>query len=109
MHLTFLVAGSAAEPCRVEFLKDGDRLTALCTCQAGQKRQACKHRLSLMAGYATGLAVENADGVLALTDLLPGTELHAAYQRVVEAERAAAAADKAVSLAKKELSRVMHG
>lgn len=109
MHLTFLVAGSAPEPYRVEFLKEGDRLTALCTCQAGQKRQACKHRLSLMAGYATGLDGENTNDVSALTDLLAGTQLHAAYQRVAEAEAASAAADKALPAAKRELSRVMHG
>lgn len=44
-----------------------------------------------------------------IADLFACTEIHAAYQRMAEAEEAAVAADKAASLARKELSRVMHG
>ena len=62
-EIQFRVKGSAATPYEVIFIRDGDSLTAICDCPAGQHSNACKHRLSILDGKARGIVSDNADQV----------------------------------------------
>lgn len=45
--ICFLVQGSAEEPYKVTFKKNGSNLSAYCTCPAGENCQFCKHRFRM--------------------------------------------------------------
>ena len=77
-ELTFLVKGSTPDPYEVTFIKDGDSLTALCTCPAGQFGNFCKHRISIIDGDGTAIVSDNANEVTTITDWLKGTDVAAA-------------------------------
>ena len=51
MKITFLVQGSSPEPYKVIFENhDDNKMTAFCTCQAGDFGDACKHRWNIIEG-----------------------------------------------------------
>ena len=54
-ELIFLVQGNAPNPFRVCFRREGEGLSATCTCNAGALGKLCKHRLGLMKGDPFGL------------------------------------------------------
>ena len=83
----FLVQGSAPYPYRVTFELSGPRLSAFCTCPAGDKGLHCKHRLNILAGDTTGV-IGNADQVPLISTWLPGTQLEAALADLAQAEDA---------------------
>lgn len=102
-RLTFLVQGSEPEPYTVRFERDGDRLTAACTCAAGESGQYCKHRIRLLQGDLTGLV--GGDNVDQVRSMLSGSRL-AEVMRFVETEEAAI--DAAKKLLAKRLSDAKH-
>ena len=61
-ELTFQVKGSSAEPYDITFIKDGDSLTALCSCPAGQFGNFCKHRMAILDGNTKAVVSENSAG-----------------------------------------------
>jgi len=109
MHkLVFLVQGSQIEPYRVTFEKVSDNnLNAYCTCAAGQSGQYCKHRFWLMNGEIKALVSDNEHELPRLAELLAGSDIETAYQRVIDAERIADAAKKQLARAKKDLAGAM--
>jgi uncharacterized Zn finger protein len=107
-EIRFLVKGSAVEPYEVTFIKDGDSLTALCTCPAGQFGNFCKHRLAILDGSGGNISSENSDQVSTIVRWLVGTDVESALAEMRAAEQEAAAAKKALDLAKKELARAMN-
>ena len=105
--IKFLVQGSSDEPHEVHFQKDGNRLSAFCTCSAGQNGQHCKHRMQIFSGVADGIVSGNGDQVSTVVEWLAGTEVASAIASLEAAERGLDLAKKAVSSAKKHLSAVM--
>lgn len=82
--LEFVVQGSATEPYLVRFWREGTNLRSWCTCQAGGRGLACKHRLSLLAGDVTNLVNSAPATVLQLRQLATGTDVGTAlsvYER----------------------------
>jgi hypothetical protein len=104
----FSIRGSSPEPYVVVFKAGSARLTASCTCQAGQQQQACKHRVGILEGDITELVSENPDEVKLVAAALAGTELQRTLQTVMEGEQAVTAAKAQLTAAKRMLSRVMH-
>ena len=83
--LEFSVQGSAAEPYLVRFWREGANLRSSCTCQAGRRGLACKHRLSLLAGDVTNLVDSATSTVLQLRQFATGTDVDTAlsvYERL---------------------------
>lgn len=105
-ELTFHVKGSSAEPYEVIIIKDGDSLTALCSCPAGQHGNFCKHRIGILEGKPAGIVSDNADSVPTAVGWLAGTDVEAALADVRTAEKNK---DKtAISTAKRKLARAMN-
>jgi uncharacterized Zn finger protein len=107
--IDFLVQGSAAKPYELLFSRDGNKITAFCSCPAGDSGTACKHRLSILAGIKAGVVSNNSDQVKVVAAWLRGSNLAARMEELDQAEMAAENAKKAVSVAKKRLAAAMLG
>lgn len=107
-ELSFLVKGSSADPYEITFIKDGDSLTALCTCPAGQYGNFCKHRIAILEGDGKAIVGENADQLTTVSDWLPGTDVAAALANFREIESRANVPKNEVVAAKRKLARAMN-
>jgi uncharacterized Zn finger protein len=107
-QLSFLVQGSTASPYEVTFIKDGDSLTAICTCPAGEFGNFCKHRISILDGNATAITSENADRASLVQEWLPGTDVEAALVELRDIEKTAKPDKQAIAAAKRKLARAMN-
>ncbi len=107
-ELTFQVKGSSAEPYEVTFIKDGDSLTALCSCPAGQYGNFCKHRIAILDGDASAVVSVNADKAAKIIDWLDGTDVAAALAEFREIEGSADKPKSALVAAKRKLARAMN-
>ena len=107
-ELTFQVKGSSAEPYELTFIKDGDSLTALCSCPAGQYGNFCKHRIAILDGNSKAIVSDNQDQVATVTSWLQGTDVAAALTefRVIEASKDAS--KSALMAAKRKLAKAMN-
>ncbi|MFH1702022.1 MAG: SWIM zinc finger family protein [Nitrospirota bacterium] len=106
-EIYFLVQGSAEEPYKVTFKKNGSNLSAYCTCPAGENGQYCKHRFRILDGCNEGIVSANKDEVMIIRSWLCGTDVEAALMEVAEKERIFEKVKKDLSIAKKKLARVM--
>lgn len=107
-ELTFQVKGSSAEPYEVTFIKDGDSLTALCSCPAGQYGNFCKHRISILDGDSRAIVSDNIGRVATIIDWLQGTDVAAALSEFREIDKSADQPKSALVAAKRKLARAMN-
>lgn len=107
-ELTFRVKGSSAEPYEITFIKDGDSLTALCSCPAGQYGNFCKHRIAILDGNSTAIVGDNADQVAVVQDWLAGTDVAAALAELRAVEQSKDESKGALVEAKRKLARAMN-
>jgi hypothetical protein len=105
--IQFLVQGSATEPYKVTFQREGKILSAFCTCPAGASGQYCKHRLSILQGRPTGVISDNVAEGRTVAAWLPGTNVEAAMEALFAAERDLERAKSAAAAARKDLARTM--
>ena len=105
--LSFLVQGSAQEPYEVSFLKSNDNLNAYCTCPAGELGQFCKHKFNILEGSTKAVVSDNADQVEVVTNWLAGSDVEAALVALYEVQFELSKLKKKLSLARKEVARVM--
>ena len=103
----FLVQGSASEPYQVSFKKDGKKLSAYCTCPAGENGTHCKHRFNILKGSGKAIVSENSADVAEVASWLPGTDVEAAMKVVNELEKKSNQIKQELSAAKKKLARSM--
>ena len=101
---TFKVKGSAAEPYELTFIKDGDSLTALCTCPAGEFGNVCKHRTNILDGKTNGITSGNESQVAKIIEWLKGTDVEAARNELIIEQKTGGD----VATAKRKLARAMH-
>jgi len=107
-ELSFLVKGSAADPYEVTFIKDGDSLTALCTCPAGQFGNFCKHRITILDGDGKAIVSDNANRVPTIVEWLQGTDVAAALIEFRNLEKTGGGSKNELAAAKKKLARAMN-
>jgi hypothetical protein len=107
-ELSFLVKGSAADPYEVTFIKDGDSLTALCTCPAGQFGNFCKHRITILDGDDKAIVSDNANRVPTIVEWLRGSDVAAALIEFRNVEKADGVSKSVLATAKKKLARAMN-
>ena len=105
-QLDFLVKGSSPEPYELTFIKDGDSLTAICTCPAGTYGNFCKHRIAILDGDSRAVTSNNADKVEQVVEWLPGTDVAEALAQLRAAEKEGV--KTAIMNAKKKLARAMN-
>jgi uncharacterized Zn finger protein len=103
-NVQFFIQGSAKEPYRVTFQKNGLNLSAYCTCPAGDNGQYCKHRLNILGGITEGIVSGNEADVEIVASWLSGTDVEAALNAVMDAEEKYEAAKRELSSAKKRLA-----
>lgn len=109
-EITFQVQGSAAEPYSVVFVRlSQDKLSAFCSCPAGQNGQYCKHRFAILDGIQEGIVSANLADLKVIQTWLPGTDVEKALFKMRELEREAAKVNKDLSSAKRHLAKVMRG
>lgn len=101
----FLVQGSAKEPYKVTFQKTDNNLSAYCTCPAGDSGQYCKHRFNILGEYTEGIVSGNESDVQVVASWLPGTDVEAAMNSVMDAEEKSEQAKRELSEAKKRLAK----
>ncbi|MDZ7645221.1 MAG: SWIM zinc finger family protein [Woeseiaceae bacterium] len=107
-ELRFLVQGSSTVPYEVTFIKDGDSLTALCTCPAGQHGNFCKHRIAILDGDAAAISSDNAGEAAVIVDWLRGTDVEAALGEMRRLEASTEVSKSALNAARRKLVRAMH-
>ena len=108
--ILFEVQGSAADPYRVTFEKrSNNKLSAYCTCPAGKNGQYCKHRFNILDGSTKEVVSTNTAEVLVVQSWLAGTDVEKCLSKMRALEMEAERVNKALSDAKKELSRSMLG
>lgn len=103
--INFLVQGSQSEPYKVTFQKSGNNLSAFCTCTAGISGQYCKHRFNILGGLSDGVVSRNEADVQLVASWLPGSDVEAALNAVMDAEEKAELAKRELSNAKKQLAK----
>jgi uncharacterized Zn finger protein len=104
-QMKFLVQGSAPEPYEVKFIKEGNNLSALCTCPAGVNGLYCKHRFNIMMGLDIGIVSQNKDDAKRIKTWLAGTDVEKALCDVAEKEEILERAKQSLSQAKKKLAQ----
>jgi uncharacterized Zn finger protein len=105
--LEFLVQGSAAEPYRISFHRDGTNLSAYCTCPAGENGMYCKHRIRILHGLIEAVVSDNAADVNTVASWLAGTDVETALHAVTLLEKEAERIKSELSAAKKALARCL--
>ena len=105
--ICFLVQGSAEEPYKVTFKKNGSTILAYCTCPAGVHGQHCKHRFRILDGCGDGIVSGNKVEVMIVKSWLSGTDVEAALDEVAEKERVLVKVKQDLSAAKKKLAHIM--
>ena len=105
-QLTLHVKGSSADPYELTFIKDGNSLTALCTCPAGNFGNFCKHRIAILDGDAAAVIDNDGDKVSKVTEWLVGTDVESALAKVREA--ATSNSKTELADAKRKLARAMN-
>ncbi len=106
--IRFLVQGSASELYEVTFIRMGKELTAFCTCQDGQNRLHCKHRVSILKGSQKNIVSDNVSDVAKVQSWLPGLSIQQTLQHVKICEVRVKAANWEFSDAKRKLAEVMN-
>ena len=106
--MIFLVKGSSPDPYELTFIKDGDNLTAICTCPAGTYGNFCKHRIAILDGDAAAVVSENADKVAIIGEWLAGTDVESALQEMRDANWSADEAKQALAAVKRKLAKAMN-
>jgi uncharacterized Zn finger protein len=107
-RLKFLIKGSRGDEYAVVFEISGSNANAFCTCAAGAKGQYCKHRFAIMGSDVSRLLSSNTADIVRLKSLMQGTDLAAAYERVLKAATVFEAAKKEFDTAKKALAKAMY-
>jgi hypothetical protein len=101
----FLVQGSAPEPYVVVFRKNGNNLTAQCSCPAGENGMYCKHRFRIMEGSDENVISNNKSDVQLIASWLIGSDVEMVIKELKIAEDELLLAKKKVSDYKKKLAR----
>jgi len=107
-EVVFLVKGSSSDPYKVIFIKDGDSLTAICSCPAGQFGNVCKHRIAILDGDGSAVSSDNAASVSEVVSWLAGTDVESALAELRLLENATAANKNELHVAKKKLAKAMN-
>jgi hypothetical protein len=107
-ELVFQVKGSSVKPYEITFIKDGDSLTALCSCPAGQYGNFCKHRIAILDGNGKAIVSDNTEQVATVVDWLQGTDVAMALEEFREIEKIKGTPKSSLVAAKRKLARAMN-
>lgn len=107
-QLIFQVKGSSSNTYELTFIKDGDSLTALCTCPAGQFGGLCKHRVAIIDGKSKSVISDNADQVTKIIEWAVGTDVATALAELRAGEKNKDLSKNDIKVLKKKVARAMN-
>ncbi len=102
-------SNSTAEVYDVVATCEGQRLSIVCTCMAGQKGMVCRHRTNLIHGALTSLVIEQTTDVQMLAHMVEGTELAKSLAALANLEDEAEKLKRRISGQRKQVARLMFG
>ena len=102
-----VMSTSTGEIYNVSVVRNGANLTCTCTCPAGQKGTACKHRLGILSGSSTGVTGGDINRIESIPGIMQGTDVESALINVSTLEDQIAALKKQITAAKKALGRTL--
>jgi peroxiredoxin len=108
--IKFLVQGSEKEPYETVFNKEGDRVTARCSCPAGVKGRMglyCKHRFRILRSDTDGIVSANIEDVKIVQAWIAGSDIEIAVHKLAKGQGELERAKKKIAAAKKALAKVM--
>ncbi|MBF0163192.1 MAG: hypothetical protein HQL97_02870 [Magnetococcales bacterium] len=105
-ELYFQVADSHHKPFEVVIRKNGDNLTALCSCPEGENG-ICVHRLNILRGSVEGIVNGRDDEVRQVVSWVEGTDVGRALRAVLLASNQLQNARDDFVTAKERLVRAM--
>jgi len=91
----------------VELKRHGANLTCTCSCPAGQKRIACKHRLRILRGEDTGVVGGDVAQLRTVRSLVVGTDVEDAWRALEACEQEMEAHKARVAAAKRKLAQAL--
>ncbi len=106
--IKFLVQGSSPEPYEVVFNNDEGKLTAYCSCPAGEHGTHCKHRVRILGGSSKDIVSDNKKDIETVLSWLPGTLLESAIKEFITTEKIYEKANKDFTNAKKILTTLFY-
>lgn len=101
------ISSSTGEVYFIELSRDGDNLTCTCSCPAGQNGTHCKHRLGVLRGDASTVSAGDTDKMHLISDMLAGTDVAVALDRMHGLEAQKVEIDRQLKAAKKALARTL--
>ena len=110
-RIVFRVQGHAEQPYETVFEKDGDKVTARCTCPAGVKGRpglCCKHRTRILRGNTDGIVSANIEEAKIVQGWVAGSDFEIAVQKLAQGETALVEARKKIAAAKRALAPIMN-
>jgi hypothetical protein len=107
-ELDFIVAGSTGNKYTVSFLINNSTINAHCTCEAGKRRNICRHREDILAIALSSKHKSASANHQALKKLIEGTALESAYTAYHDAKVAQECANSQLAKAKDALKSAMY-
>jgi hypothetical protein len=105
----FVRSSSTDEIYELKATSQGGTVSFLCACSGAQNGSICKHRMNLLHGDVTNLIAEKSSDVLALKNLLAGTNIERSILILHDLEKEAEALKRRVASQKKVIARYMFG
>lgn len=105
-ELKFRVLGPKKKTVEVLFRKNGDNLTALCSCDTG-KEGICQHRINILSGSTDGIISRNPEDVEKVTSWIAGTDVGLALHQVLHATVRMQNVTEDFNAARKQLAKAL--
>lgn len=107
MNFTFYVLGSSVEPYKIECNSELGIMS--CTCQAGLKKQICKHRLGLLKGDIQNFPSGLEGSLNVFLEKIQGSQLFNDFIVYEKLERESELLQQKIKAAKSQLLKTMKG
>ncbi len=107
MNFTFYVQGSSVEPYIIECNSESGVMS--CTCQAGLKKQICKHRIGLLKGKTEKLHSGSEGSLNVFLERIKGSGLFNDFMAYEKLDRESELLEQKLKAAKSKLLKTMKG
>ncbi|MEO5348214.1 MAG: hypothetical protein H7836_01000 [Magnetococcus sp. YQC-3] len=105
-ELKFQLLGAKKKPVEVIFRKEGNNMTARCSCSAGTEG-VCQHQINLLSGSADEVISHNKEEVAKLAEWIAGTDVGRAMHDVLHASVLLQNATEDFNAARKQLTKAL--
>ncbi|MBF0161172.1 MAG: SulP family inorganic anion transporter [Magnetococcales bacterium] len=98
------------EPLELLFRREGSNMTASCSCSQEEESAFCTHRIAILTGDLTGITLLDGSSrdVKEVAAMMRGTDVEAALQTLIAAERVMQSASRELFQAREELGKAIN-